>query len=109
MCAQKTVPLEACLHVTVTQGVPVSFYSRRMGIIYTYSQGHSPHIYYMTLTAATGSQDAPLPLQLSSSSSEENLCGFFTFKGKLWFYKHFDVFYVVLTIIPVCNNNITVW
>lgn len=59
MRAQKTVPLEACLHVQVTQGAPLSFYSRRMGIIYTFSQGHSSHIYYMTLTAAPGSQDAP--------------------------------------------------
>lgn len=41
-------------------GSPVSFYSRRMGIIYTRSQGHSPHIYYTTLTGATGSQDALL-------------------------------------------------
>lgn len=41
-------------------GSPLSFYSRRMGIIYTCSQGHSPHIYYTTLTGAAGSQDALL-------------------------------------------------
>lgn len=41
-------------------GSPVSFYSRRMGIIYTCSQGHSPHIYYTALAGATGSQDALL-------------------------------------------------
>ena len=32
---------------------PVSFYSRRMEIIYTCSQGHSPHIYYTSLTGCT--------------------------------------------------------
>lgn len=31
-----------------------------MGIIYTCSQGHNPHIYYTSLTGATGSQDALL-------------------------------------------------
>lgn len=39
---------------------PVSFYSRRMGNIYTCSQGHSPHIYYTRLSGATGSEDATL-------------------------------------------------
>lgn len=61
--SQKTLSLEACLHVAVIQGAPVSFYSRRMGIIYTCSQGHSPHIYYTSLTGATGSQDALLTIR----------------------------------------------
>ena len=37
----RTPPAGAC----VIQGTPLSFYSRRMEIIYTCSRGQSPHIY----------------------------------------------------------------
>lgn len=45
----------------VIQGTPVSFYSRRMGIIYTCIQGHSPHIYHTSMTGV--SQDALTTLE----------------------------------------------
>lgn len=53
----------------VIQGTPVSFYSRRMGIIYTCIQGHSPHIYHTPLTGA--SQDALTTLDLLCECVEE--------------------------------------
>ena len=47
-----------------------------MGIIYTCSQGHRPHIYYMTLTGATGSQDALLTTpDLEQAGVEEKEIG----------------------------------